>query len=314
MGIIDIKNYYVLIFSMLCIELYCQGPSKDEFENANQHNFTSTNTTGLKNAGGIKTDINKEEGASEYEKVLCEALSLQSKCDSISWNVNDLKDQAQSENNFQEKQQLLSNAALLENEAERIQNMASIKFSQAEKLRVPGNNENNSNGPLTIETNNKNDFKVIAYPEEIIEIKKPKNKSGEIHKASDHGRETTTNIAKPKINDGFRIMGSSPYSKRNPIPFHVKLPEGLVYRVQLGIYAGILEDNAFGGLTPISAEKVEDKDLIRYYAGYFNSMEEARKALTEVKLYGYPDAFLVSYFNKEKISVQKAKEIEFTEK
>lgn len=315
MGIIDIKNYYIIIFSMLCIEIYSQDPSKDEFINGNQHNFAPTNLTGSKNADSTKTEINKVEGALGYEKVLSEALSLQSKCDSLFWIVNDLKDQAKGENDFQKKQQLLSNAALLENEAERIQNMASIKFGQAEKLRVQGNNETYKySESLKIDTDGKNDFKVIAYPEEIIEIKKPKDKPGEVHKPSETEREATTDIAKPKMTDGFRIIGSSPYSKRNPIPFNVKLPEGLVYRIQLGIYSGILEDNAFRGLTPVSAERVEDKDLVRYYAGYFNSMEEARKALAEVKLYGYPDAFLVSYFNKEKISVQKAKEIEFAEK
>jgi hypothetical protein len=33
-----------------------------------------------------------------------------------------------------------------------------------------------------------------------------------------------------------------------------------------------------------------------------------------VKKYGYPDAFLVSYYKGDKISVQKARELEFAEK
>jgi hypothetical protein len=128
------------------------------------------------------------------------------------------------------------------------------------------------------------------------------------------GYQAASTAVITKLNNGFRILGSSPYSKDNPIPLQSKLPEGLVYRIQLGAYSGLLEDNAFRGLSPVSAEKSTNNNVTKYYVGYFSSIEDARKALDDIKKYGYPDAFLVSYFKGEKISVQKAREIEFAEK
>jgi hypothetical protein len=252
---------------------------------------------------------------SEYDLILAEALNLQAHSDSLGWCVKDLKRQAQNENNFQKKQQLSSNASILESEAQRIQNLASAKFLQAEALRGDKTGQetvaqNKPRQPLPLEQN----IKVIAYPEESIEISKTANREPEVTKTYAQGYEAAAKIAVPQIAEGFKIEGSSPYSKDNPIPFQAKLPDGLIYRIQLGAYSGVIEETAFKGLTPVTAEKTKNKDITKYYVGYFASIEDARQALNEVKSYGYPDAFLVSYYNKEKIAIQKAREIEFAEK
>jgi len=90
------------------------------------------------------------------------------------------------------------------------------------------------------------------------------------------------------------------------------ISEGLTYRIQLGAYSNEIPENTFGGLTPVSKEASASNT--KYYVGAFNSIKEAREALGKVKEYGYPDAFLVSFFNSQKISVQKAREIEFAER
>jgi hypothetical protein len=90
------------------------------------------------------------------------------------------------------------------------------------------------------------------------------------------------------------------------------LPGGLVYRIQLGAYTNEIPQNTFGGLSPVSKERTSTST--KYYVGIFSSITEAREALEKVKNYGYPDAFLVSYFDENKISVQQAREIEFANK
>ena len=76
-------------------------------------------------------------------------------------------------------------------------------------------------------------------------------------------------------------------------------------------YAGVIPEDNFGGLSPVSKEPTGSNT--RYYVGIFTTSKEARKALSEVKSYGYPDAFLVPYFKTNKISMQQAREIEFSE-
>lgn len=251
----------------------------------------------------------------EYDMVLAEALSLQSHCDSLIWCVKDLKRQALSENNYQKKQQMLSNASILDKEAQRVQTLASSKFLLAEKLRgeTPNTNLAMQNQPQKPEPMQQ-DITVIAFPEENIELKKSQNNQSVENDSYTQGYNAATQVAVPQIAEGFRIEKTSPYSKDNPIPFQAKLPDGLIYRIQLGAYSGVIEENAFKGLTPVTAEKTANKDITKYYVGYFPTIEVARKALGEVKSYGYPDAFLVSYYNKEKITIQKAREIEFAEK
>lgn len=112
----------------------------------------------------------------------------------------------------------------------------------------------------------------------------------------------------------FSIAEESPYSDANPIPLASDVPEGLVYRIQLGAYSQQIPMNSFGGLTPMSAEIIPEKDVTKYYVGYFASSKAAREALNQVKDYGFKDAFVVPYYNKEKIAISKARELEFSKK
>jgi hypothetical protein len=118
-------------------------------------------------------------------------------------------------------------------------------------------------------------------------------------------------MANQQISEGFSIMQTSPYSENNPIPI-ASLPGGLIYRIQLGAFSNAIPENTFGGLTPVSKEEVTQST--KYYVGYFKSITEARQALNKIKKYGYPDAFIVSYYERQKISVRKAREIEFAER
>lgn len=108
----------------------------------------------------------------------------------------------------------------------------------------------------------------------------------------------------------FLILDRSPYNEQNPFPLDQPLPEGPFYRIQLGVFSQKPAWNAFGGLTPVTAEKVPGKTMVRYYAGKFDKYTEARNALEKVKQSGFRDAFIVAWYNREKLPVDKVMEFE----
>ena len=99
---------------------------------------------------------------------------------------------------------------------------------------------------------------------------------------------------------------SSAYSIQNPIPIVNKLPQGLVYKVQIGAFRNPIPQETFKGFSPITGEKTSS-GFIRYTAGYFKGFDKASVARNEIKDLGYRDAFVVAYFNGERIPLSQAK-------
>ena len=121
--------------------------------------------------------------------------------------------------------------------------------------------------------------------------------------------ETNTIPASTRINR-FDILNQAPYSSTNPIPMDMTLPPGAFYRIQLGVYATALEPGTYGGISPITGEKLEDRGLIKYYAGKFSRYDDASSALPRIQSLGYEDAFIVAWYNGVQVSTQKAKQLE----
>lgn len=240
-----------------------------------------------------------------FDALIKEALILQAQSDSLEWMATDLKAKAEKADDILQKQALLASMTTLEQESKRLEALATEKFTEAEKLQSPGyansvaDNEVLKEGDVL-----DNGIKVYSFNTATKERKNRRNK------ASDDGIEAARK-ANREISEGFSIMQSSPYSENNPIPI-ASLPGGLIYRIQLGSFNNNIPDNTFGGLSPVSKEEVSNST--KYYVGYFKSITNARQALNKIKKYGYPDAFIVSYYEREKISVQKAREIEFAER
>jgi hypothetical protein len=120
-----------------------------------------------------------------------------------------------------------------------------------------------------------------------------------------------TGLTKKTQTDDFIILSASPYSKSNPIPADIDLPDGLIFRIQLGVFSKQVSNDTFKGMSPISYEIVDGK--LKYYTGIFYSSESAGKALKDIREYGFPDSFLVAFYNGKIISIEKAKEIEYSQ-
>lgn len=80
--------------------------------------------------------------------------------------------------------------------------------------------------------------------------------------------------------------------------------DGLVFKVQISASAQKLElvPSNFKGLGTISAE--EDGNIIKYFYGNTNDINEAKKLLDEAKAKGYNTAFIVGYKNGQKVPLK----------
>lgn len=101
-------------------------------------------------------------------------------------------------------------------------------------------------------------------------------------------------------------VGRGPaYNEVNPIPLNPGLPDGLVFKVQVGAFHKPIPDNTFKNLQPVSAETTRP-GWLRYCVGLFKTFEPANLVKKELRRTGYKDAFVVAYLNGKRISLQEA--------
>lgn len=97
----------------------------------------------------------------------------------------------------------------------------------------------------------------------------------------------------------------SPYTETHPIPINPPLPEGLVFKVQIGAFKKPIKQSAFRGLQPITGETTT-RGFTRYTAGLFKELPKANAAKNKVHRIGYRDAFVVAFYNGKRISLKEA--------
>jgi hypothetical protein len=102
------------------------------------------------------------------------------------------------------------------------------------------------------------------------------------------------------------------YSKANPIPIDQPLPEGLIFKVQIGAFKTRPDDNAFGKITPIAGETTAS-GYTRYTAGAFDEFASANGAKRDLNKNGFKDAYVVAYFNGKRISLDSARKVKGVE-
>lgn len=107
------------------------------------------------------------------------------------------------------------------------------------------------------------------------------------------------------LGEGFEVSNGNVYTNDRPIPIDPKLPEGLVFKVQVGAFKNPIAQDAFKGMNPISAETTQ-RGLIRYTAGLFRDISPANVAKSKIQAIGYRDAFVVAFYNGKRISYGEA--------
>ncbi|RMG83453.1 MAG: SPOR domain-containing protein, partial [Bacteroidetes bacterium] len=107
----------------------------------------------------------------------------------------------------------------------------------------------------------------------------------------------------------FELNRTNAYGPNNPIPKTEDLPDGLVYKVQVGVFSNEKSPSYFNGLYPLT-EHVISEGVYEYDAGIFYSYEQALEAKKQIQQKGFKDAFIVAFYNKKPISVSQALRLE----
>ena len=214
------------------------------------------------------------------------------------------------------------------------QNGSEETAQQTGELNTLNPNDKNLNLPQSSEDKNTADKIVTTTP--VRETKQNENGRGETAGAAVI-KNTTPNIKQvtaPKVNPPavtansqstvkiesidvvprvvkqaiFVTLNSneSAYSESKPIPTKTSLPDGIVYKVQVGAFRKEIPANTFKGFAPIMAEPT-GTGITRYTAGLFVNFNNAISARDEIRKIGYPDAFVVAFLNGERISTSKAR-------
>jgi hypothetical protein len=92
----------------------------------------------------------------------------------------------------------------------------------------------------------------------------------------------------------------------NLIPLNPTIPSGVVFKVQICAVKRHVDPKAFNGITPVTGE-VTPGGLIYYMAGLFTTYEDANAEMNKIRaMGGYPDDFVVAYYNGYRIPIYQA--------
>ena len=125
-------------------------------------------------------------------------------------------------------------------------------------------------------------------PKKIVDI--PKDNTGKT-KDSETSVELTYNYS-----------GSFVYSKYNPKPVPLKANKGIFFKVQVGLFKGLLPLKTYGNYSPISFDTFKNNPYRRFMLGEYKSYKAAEYVLNHIKKKGLTDPFIVAFENGVKKS------------
>jgi len=263
-------------------------------------------------------DKAKTDQDSPYQQNLKLALDYQVKSDSLAEIAREARIKASSITDANERWKLQKKIIEWEKYSSEYQDKANELYSN-----LYANDSHKEKIPETIEKDTSiNDITVYKYKTKPIEktvenaltqdtVVPEENPKKENEQVLKEPGEAIKAFAKEKDSSNrFYVLKTSPYSDNNPFPKDIVLPKGAFYRIQLGVFSEEKPYGTFGGISPITCETIKEKGLIRYYAGKFDDYNHAQNALNEVKSLGYKDAYIVSWFNGDKLPGQKVKELQ----
>ncbi len=179
---------------------------------------------------------------------------------------------------------------------------------------------NNSQTKSQTQTNNTiNQQNITTQTKDFTKIENPNNQNIDnkqtqidtTQNITSNNTPLTTNIAQTKSqetdNTPFITLQESYYNDSNPIPINPPLPNGIIFKIQIGAYFRTVNNNKFK-VKPISIEKQPGSRYYKYMFGQFNTYEAAFISLQKIKGMGYPDAFIVAYKDGKRIPLYLARQ------
>ena len=282
-----------------------ENTTKAIIENNNQQiAVNNTNNNGQTNGGINNPDVNN---ANKGQEITLENIDVgnNNEQNTIAENLPETNN-----TNNNKVDQTIDNNASVSSDNNKVNNVASNE--------TPNNNVQNKNIDNATENKNKTEFdnsnsvdlvySNINFQEieleqlaAIDENKLPDNKIEEyrIRKADMLGIYIGNN------NRGVNTM--SFYNKEEGILIDPRLPNGLIFKVQIAAFRKPIPANTFGDIKPINGETSPTSTFTRYMAGLFTNYADANGSKNIIRTKGYKDAFVVAYFNGRRISVRQAR-------
>ena len=183
----------------------------------------------------------------EYNMLLNSALQYQLQSDSISRIAEDDRQSLPNAKTDAEKNRLKHDIYALEQRSKTAQQKADELYAKAREYELSYSGKSqpgNSSSQLT------NDMVRNAFSNSE---EKPATKAGKKKDKTTKVSKGARPVAKLVIYE-FKIMSKSPYKSVSEIPVNQPLPEGLVYRIQMGAFSKVIEPDRFKGIVPISGE------------------------------------------------------------
>lgn len=123
-------------------------------------------------------------------------------------------------------------------------------------------------------------------------------------------QDNVRSILQSDAGNHFSIQKKSPYSQDQPFENDFQVPAGVFYRIQLAAFSQEIKYDHFGGISPITTQPINDGRIVRYFAGKFTHYAEAESACNKVRSAGFKDAFIVAYYNGQRMSLERVREYE----
>jgi hypothetical protein len=240
-----------------------------------------------------------------YNSLLDKAMGLQQTVDSMEEASFQYRQQVMFMHDTYERIKLQQKVVLLEELIREIQFEADSLFKLLHEMAKPETGEQRS--PVLVLDTVIEGIKVYHY--NLKELEKLQGKT----KEEDETGEELKTAGLPKNNKGgydFNIFPQSPYSPEHPFEYDFRVPPGVFYRIQLAAFSQEIEHDHFGGISPITTQRINGQKITRYFAGKFTVYTEALSALVKVRSTGFKDAFIVGYYNGQRMSVERVREFE----
>ena len=113
----------------------------------------------------------------------------------------------------------------------------------------------------------------------------------------------------PVVSSGSELKAFSTdkanYYATHEIPIDPKMPEGVIFKIQIGAFSKVPVANKLNGLFPVMCLKMPN-NIYKCSVGEFRNYTQAKDAQKKIRAKGFSDAFLVAFYNGKKISVSQA--------
>lgn len=242
--------------------------------------------------------VNTGNIPAKYETILSQGIDFQYKADSVSSIVSSQKKELE---NLTGAEKLALKLKINENEklAASYQANADKKYKEAQVAMGTTANSGITNGqsvlPPATDTTKVTKTKIDKLPEKQSDTSKSPVKS------------TRQQF---DIFSYFEVLNAPVTDPKAKVVIDPDIPQGLIYRIQLGVLRNPVSPSYFRGITPAFGFRIAGTDKITYYVGMFRKSSDASKALTVTRSKGFKDAFVVPLVDNKRVSSDRAVQLE----